>query len=132
MSSSTCPYESQILLLSRIFTLLLMMYRVRGAILIGIILTSIISWPRSTPVTFFPHTAAGDAMFSYFKQVVTFHKLEKVGNAIEVSTARFLLIVGCQSSFLQYNYRNPKVWYALVTFLYVDILGMSSFSTDGI
>jgi len=70
-------------------------------------------------------------MYNYFKQVVTFHKLEKVGNAIEVSDdcksmSRFLLIVGCPNHFLQYNYRNPKVWYALVTFLYVDILGVSS------
>jgi len=73
-----------ILLFSRIFTLVLMMYRVRGAILMGILLTSVISWPRSTSVTYFPHTAAGDAMYNYFKQVVTFHKLEKIGNAIEV------------------------------------------------
>lgn len=62
-----------------------MMYRVRGAILIGIVLTSIISWPRPTAVTFFPHTAAGDALFDYFKQVVAFHKLEKIGNVIDVS-----------------------------------------------
>ena len=61
-----------------------MMYRVRGAILIGIFLTSIISWPRPTPVTYFPHTATGDALFDYFKQVVAFHKLEKVGNVIDV------------------------------------------------
>jgi len=61
-----------------------MMYRVRGAILIGIFLTSIISWPRPTPVTYFPHTANGDALFDYFKQVVAFHKLEKVGNVINV------------------------------------------------
>ncbi|KJA17332.1 hypothetical protein HYPSUDRAFT_206272 [Hypholoma sublateritium FD-334 SS-4] len=87
-----------------IFTLLLMMYRVRGAILIGILLTSIISWPRGTPVTYFPHTASGDALFDYFKQVVSFHKLQKIGNAIN------------------YNYGNGNVWYALITFLYVDIL----------
>lgn len=62
-----------------------MLYRVRGAILIGIFLTSIVSWPRPTAVTFFPHTAAGDAMFDYFKQVVTFHPLSKVGNVIDVS-----------------------------------------------
>lgn len=62
-----------------------MMYRVRGAILIGILLTSIISWPRGTPVTYFPHTDAGDALFDYFKKVVTFHKLQKIGNAIDVS-----------------------------------------------
>ncbi|KAF9555938.1 xanthine/uracil permease [Agrocybe pediades] len=87
-----------------IFTLLMMMYRVRGAILIGIILTSIISWPRSTPVTYFPHNVTGDALFDYFKQVVTFHKLKHVGNAVS------------------FNYGNGHVWYALITFLYVDIL----------
>ena len=63
---------------------MLMMYHVRGAILMGILLTSVLSWPRSTPVTFFPHTAAGDAMYDYFKQVVALHRLEKVGNAIDV------------------------------------------------
>ncbi|KAK0436458.1 permease family-domain-containing protein [Armillaria borealis] len=84
--------------LGGIFTVLLMMYRIRGAILIGIFLVSIISWPRPTAVTYFPHTDAGDQLFDYFKKVVTFHKLEKIGNAIDV------------------------VWYALITFLYVDIL----------
>lgn len=68
-----------------ILTVLLMIYRVRGAILIGIFLVSIISWPRPTVVTLFPHTTAGDAAFDYFKQVVNFRKLEKVGNALDVS-----------------------------------------------
>jgi len=36
--------------------------------------------------------------------VVTFHKLERVGNVID------------------YHYGNGRVWYALITFLYVDIL----------
>ncbi|KAJ7350272.1 permease family-domain-containing protein [Mycena albidolilacea] len=90
--------------LGGILTVLLMLYRVRGAILIGIFLTSIVSWPRPTAVTYFPHTPAGDALFDYFKQVVTFHRIQKVGNAID------------------YHYSNGKVWYALVTFLYVDIL----------
>ncbi|KAJ7928603.1 permease family-domain-containing protein [Mycena leptocephala] len=63
-------------------TVLLMLYRVRGAILIGIFLTAIVSWPRPTA------------------QVVTFHRIQKVGNVIDVR----------------------KVWYALITFLYVDIL----------
>lgn len=62
-----------------------MMYRVRGAILLGILLTSIISWPRGTPVTYFPHTDSGDALFDYFKNVVQFHKLQKIGNVIDVS-----------------------------------------------
>lgn len=66
-----------------------MMYRVRGAILLGILLTSIVSWPRPTAVTYFPHTPTGDALFDYFKKVVTFHKLEKVGNAIDVSVLFF-------------------------------------------
>ncbi|KAJ7039232.1 permease family-domain-containing protein [Mycena alexandri] len=86
--------------LGGILTVLLMLYRVRGAILIGIFLTSIVSWPRPTAVTYFPHTDAGDALFDYFKQVVTFHRIQKVGNVIDVR----------------------RVWYALITFLYVDIL----------
>jgi xanthine/uracil/vitamin C permease (AzgA family) len=77
-----------------------MLYRVRGAILIGILLTSIISWPRSTPVTYFPHTTTGDALFNYFKQVVTFHKLEKVGNAIDVSRLRRLKCNALDSVFM--------------------------------
>lgn len=87
-----------------ILTVLLMMYRVRGAILIGILVVSIISWPRPTAVTYFPHTEAGDQSFNFFKQVVTFHPLKHIGNAID------------------YNYGNGHVWYALITFLYVDIL----------
>ncbi|KNZ78937.1 Putative xanthine/uracil permease, partial [Termitomyces sp. J132] len=90
--------------LGGIFTTLLMLYRVRGAILIGIFLVSIVSWPRPTPVTFFPHTEAGDALFDFFKKVVTFHPINKISHAID------------------FNYKNGKVWYALITFLYVDIL----------
>jgi adenine/guanine/hypoxanthine permease len=85
-------------------TVFLMMYRVKGAILIGIFLTSIISWPRGTPFTAFPHTDAGDAAFAFFEKVVTFHPIELIGNAID------------------YHYSNGHVWYALITMLYVDIL----------
>ncbi|KAF7315662.1 Purine transporter [Mycena indigotica] len=87
-----------------LFTVLLMLYRVRGAILIGIFLTSIISWPRPTAVTYFPHTPLGDQMFDYFKQVVTFHPIQRILNVID------------------YHYGNGHVWYALITFMYVDIL----------
>ncbi|KAH6905004.1 permease family-domain-containing protein [Coprinopsis sp. MPI-PUGE-AT-0042] len=90
--------------LGGIVTCLLMMYRVRGAILIGIFLVAIISWPRPTSVTYFPHTPSGDTMFNYFKQVVTFQPLDRTGNQIS------------------YNYSSGHVWYALITFLYVDIL----------
>ena len=64
-----------------------MLYRVKGAILIGIFLTSIISWPRPTSVTAFPHTDAGDSAFDFFKQVVTFRPLKLIGNAIDVSAS---------------------------------------------
>ncbi|KAG9312542.1 permease family-domain-containing protein [Chiua virens] len=87
-----------------ILTVFLMMYRIKGSILIGIFVTSIISWPRDTAVTYFPHTQSGDQLFDFFKQVVTWHPLQYVGNALD------------------YNYGKGKVWYALITFLYVDIL----------
>lgn len=45
--------------LSGILVVMLQMYKVKGAIIIGIILVSIISWPRPTPVTYFPHTPIG-------------------------------------------------------------------------
>ena len=63
-----------------------MLYRVKGALLIGIILTSVISWPRGTAITFFPYTKAGDVAFDYFKKVVAFHPLEQVGGALDVGT----------------------------------------------
>ncbi|KAI6152927.1 permease family-domain-containing protein [Pisolithus thermaeus] len=85
-------------------TVLLMVFRVKGSLLIGIFLTSVISWPRDTPVTYFPHTTSGDQLFAFFKQVVAWHPLQHIGNALD------------------YNYGKGKVWYALVTFLYVDIL----------
>ena len=89
----------------RFLTVFLMMYRVKGAILIGIFLTSIISWPRGTPFTTFPHTDEGNAAFAFFEKVVAFHPIKRIGNLID------------------YDYKNGKVWYALVTLLYVDILG---------
>jgi AGZA family xanthine/uracil permease-like MFS transporter len=69
----------------RILTVLLMLYRIKGAILIGIFITSIVSWPRPTAVTYFPHTPAGDDLFAFFEKVVTFHPLTHIGNAIDVS-----------------------------------------------
>ncbi|KAI5803191.1 permease [Geopyxis carbonaria] len=89
-----------------ILTALLMMYRVKGAIIAGIALVSIISWPRSTEVTYFPHTPVGDASFDFFKKVVTFHKIEKTLNVNEWSIGN----------------AGGEFGLALVTFLYVDIL----------
>lgn len=61
-----------------------MMYRIRGAILIGIFLVSIISWPRGTAVTLFPYTDDGNAAFDFFKKVVAFTPLKRMGNVIDV------------------------------------------------
>lgn len=79
------------------------MYRIRGAILFGILLVSIISWPRPTAVTLFPHTPTGDANFDFFKKVVTWRPIQHTLNAID------------------YEYSDGKIWIALITFLYVDI-----------
>ncbi len=89
-----------------VFTAMLLMYRVKGAIIAGIILVSIISWPRTTPVTYFPHTELGDAMFDFFKKVVDFHQIENVLNVQRWSIG---------------GYGN-QFGLALITFLYVDIL----------
>jgi hypothetical protein len=86
VSPKPCRLEARLLMgILSILTVHLMMYRIRGAILIGIFLVSIISWPRSTPVTLFPHTEAGDSAFNFFKEVVAFKPLKKVANVINVS-----------------------------------------------
>lgn len=89
-----------------ILTSLLMMYRVKGAILFGIILVSIISWPRTTDVTYFPYTATGDDNFNFFKQVVTFHPISQTLNVQNWSISGY----------------GGQFGLALITFLYVDIL----------
>ncbi|KAL2823793.1 permease family-domain-containing protein [Aspergillus cavernicola] len=88
------------------FTVFLMMYRVKGAIIAGILLVSIISWPRTTPVTYFPHTALGDDKFDFFKNVVTFHPLQHTLLAQEWNLSG----------------HGGQFGLALITFLYVDIL----------
>jgi len=89
-----------------ILTVLLSMYRVKGAIIIGIILVSIISWPRNTPVTYFPYTEVGNSSFDFFKQVVSFHKIENILNVQEWKVSEY----------------GGQFGLALITFLYVDIL----------
>lgn len=87
-------------------TCILLMYRVKGAIIAGILLVSIISWPRDTNITYFPHTPAGDDSFNFFKKVVTFHRIEKTLNVqnFDLSGA------------------SGQLGLAFITFLYVDIL----------
>jgi adenine/guanine/hypoxanthine permease len=87
-------------------TALLLMYRVKGAIIAGIILVSIISWPRGTPVTYFPYTTLGDSMFDFFKQVVTFHPITRTLAVQNWNIGEY----------------GGQFGLALITFLYVDIL----------
>ncbi|KAK9479268.1 MFS transporter [Lipomyces japonicus] len=87
----------------------LMLYKVKGAIIAGIALVSIISWPRTTDVTYFPYDEAGTDRFEFFKKVVAFHKIEKI---LTVQEWDLSSIPGGSGNF----------WLALVTFLYVDIL----------
>ncbi|KAJ4295294.1 hypothetical protein N0V90_007305 [Kalmusia sp. IMI 367209] len=87
-------------------TVMLMMYRVKGAIIAGILLVSIISWPRSTSVTYFPHTPLGDSAFDFFKQVVTFRPIK------HILAAQKWDVSGHGGQFAL----------AFISFLYVDIL----------
>jgi len=90
-----------------IFTAFLMMYRVKGAIIAGILLVSIFSWPRTFSTTYFPYTDQGNDRFEFFKKVVTFHPIENI------LLAQDWLAVS----------KNPgHFMLAFITFLYVDIL----------
>lgn len=80
-----------------------MLFRVKGAIIIGILLVSIISWPRSTTVTYFPHTPAGDDAFNFFKQVATFRPIKHTLNVINFDISA----------------HGGKFGLAFITFLYV-------------
>ncbi|KAM6499733.1 purine transporter [Amanita muscaria] len=92
-----------------LFTVFLMMYCVCGAILIGIFLTAIISWPRSMAVTYFPYTATGDEKFNFFKQVLTFRKLEKIGNALDRSSTYYFPHIKERSCLIQLGNPHPLV-----------------------
>ncbi|KAI1851940.1 hypothetical protein JX265_008255 [Neoarthrinium moseri] len=89
-----------------IFTVMLMMYRVKGAIIAGIILVSIISWPRTTSFTYFPYTTVGDDSFDFFRKVVDFHQISRTLNVQQWDISGY----------------GGQFGLALITFLYVDIL----------
>jgi len=89
-----------------ILTVILTMFRVKGAILIGILVVSIASWPRGTSITAFPDTPVGDDSFEFFKRVVDFHP---IGRTLGVQ----------RWDIGDYSAQFAR---ALITFLYVDIL----------
>ena len=55
-------------LLGGLLTAYLMMYKVKSAMMIGILVVSVISWPRDTSFTYFPRTEQGDQRYfhAYF------------------------------------------------------------------
>jgi AGZA family xanthine/uracil permease-like MFS transporter len=89
-----------------VLTAILITHRVRGAMIIGILVVSICSWPRNTSLTYFPHTAEGDSRFDYFT------------NVVEVPSIRKTLLIQ------DWDLSNEGWHFALAVFtmLYVDIL----------
>ncbi|ORZ27911.1 nucleoside transporter [Lobosporangium transversale] len=81
-----------------------LLFRVKGAVLVGIVTISILSWIRGTTFTYFPYSDAGNASFDYFKKVVTFHPIQTTIGKMD------------------FQLNNSEVWIALITFLYVDIM----------
>ncbi|KAF1365167.1 purine transporter [Lizonia empirigonia] len=93
-----------------VLTALLMTYKIRGAMIVGIALVSIFSWPRNTLITYFPHTDVGDSRFEFFKNVVGFHPIKRV-----------LAVQDWSLSTIQGDAAGQFVL-AIFTMLYVDIL----------
>ncbi|KAF9562422.1 hypothetical protein EC968_005246 [Mortierella alpina] len=81
-----------------------LLFRVKGAVLVGILVVSILSWIRGTTFTYFPDTPSGDAQFDYFKKVATFHPIQTTMGKMD------------------FNLDSAEIWVALITFLYVDIM----------
>ncbi|KFA78104.1 hypothetical protein S40288_05673 [Stachybotrys chartarum IBT 40288] len=89
-----------------ILTAILMAYRVKYSLILGIALVSILSWPRDTSITYFPHTDDGDSRFAFFSQVVTWQPIQHTLNQLDWS----------------FNSSTSQFALALFTFLYVDII----------
>ncbi|KAK0635690.1 inner membrane protein yieG [Bombardia bombarda] len=90
-----------------LFTAFLMAFRVKSAIIIGIAVVSILSWPRGTSLTYFPYTPEGQARWDFFKQIVAFHPIKHTlaQQQWDLSAVPAVQIAS-----------------ALFTFLYVDII----------
>ncbi|KAM0327702.1 hypothetical protein ACHAQA_005997 [Verticillium albo-atrum] len=89
-----------------IFTAYLMSFRVKYALIMGIALVSILSWPRNTDITYFPYTEEGETRFEFFKKIVTFHPIEHTLNVLDWDVTA----------------NRTHFALALFTFLYVDII----------
>ncbi|KAI0423029.1 purine transporter [Xylaria grammica] len=89
-----------------VLTVMLLMYRFKAAIIAGILLVSIISWPRTTNLTYFPYTEVGNDNFDFFRKVVDFHRISKTLAVQQWDISK----------------HGGQFGLALITFLYVDIL----------
>ncbi|EAT85518.2 hypothetical protein SNOG_06867 [Parastagonospora nodorum SN15] len=101
-----CPEEFFVDGTCGLVTAYLMAYKVKSAMIVGILLVSIISWPRDTSVTYFPDTTVGNSRWDFFKKVVNFHPIDHTLNKLDWNITS-----------------NPGQFaMALFTFLYVDII----------
>jgi len=82
----------------------MMTYKVKGAILYGILIISFMSWPRGTAITYFPYTHDGDIKHDFFLKGVAFHTIEKTLGAFH------------------FDFGSGVFWQALISVLYVDIM----------
>ncbi|TRX93991.1 hypothetical protein FHL15_005069 [Xylaria flabelliformis] len=89
-----------------VLTVMLLMYRFKAAIVTGILLVSIISWPRTTALTYFPYTETGNDAFDFFRKVVDFHQISRTLNVQQWDISQ----------------HGGQFGLALITFLYVDVL----------
>ncbi|RKF55566.1 putative xanthine/uracil permease [Golovinomyces cichoracearum] len=87
-------------------TAFLMSYKIKSAMIIGIVIVSVISWPRDTSFTYFPRTPEGDILFDFFKQIIAFHPIKHTLGVLDWNVS----VVGGHFAL------------ALFTFLYVDII----------
>ena len=83
----------------------LMMKKVPGGLFMGIAFISCISWIRGTAVTYFPYSPEGESRFDFFKQVFSFHLIEKTAGQLRWD-----------------RLGSSEVWIALMTLLYTDVL----------
>ncbi|XP_047309496.1 adenine/guanine permease AZG2 [Impatiens glandulifera] len=82
---------------------------VKGSMIYGILFVTITSWFRDTSFTYFPNTQVGDSNYKYFQKIVDFKMIKSTAGAISFS-----------------NFNTSRVWVAIVTLLYVDVLGTTS------
>ncbi|URE10281.1 Permease family [Musa troglodytarum] len=79
--------------------------KVKGSMIYGIVVVTLVSWFRGTSVSVFPDTATGNSNYEYFKKVVDFHMIKNTAGKISFS-----------------GFNTSQVWLAVVTLLYVDVL----------